>query len=191
MNNAPNHSGSQAGYSLIELMATLAIMGIVSAIAFVNIGATLPGLKSDGAMRLVMTQLNTARETAITQRRNFQVSFINGNRIQIIRQNFPAGTTLLSTVYLEGGLTYRVDPSIALDTPEGFGKSLGVDFGTAISILFSPDGTLINQSGVPVNGTVFLSSPNTPQRSARAVTVLGATGRVRGYRWSGHSWERV
>jgi prepilin-type N-terminal cleavage/methylation domain-containing protein len=191
MNNAPNLSRGQAGYSLIEMMATLAIMGIVSAIAIVNIGSTLPGLKSDGAMRIVMTQLNTARETAITQRRNFQVSFINGNRIQIIRQNLPAGTTLLSTVYLEGGLTYRVDPSITLDTPENFGKSVGVDFGTAIAIIFSPDGTLVNQSGVPVNGTVFLSSPNTPQGSARAITVLGATGRVRGYRWSGQRWERV
>ena len=92
-------------------------------------------------------------------------------------------------MYLEGGLTYRVEPSVP-DTPEGFGKASGVYFGTAISIMFSPDGTLVNQSGVPVNGTVFLSLPNAP-RSVRAITVLGSTGRVRGYRWSGHSWERA
>jgi prepilin-type N-terminal cleavage/methylation domain-containing protein len=190
MNNAPNRRRSQAGYSLIEMMATLAIMGIVSAIAMFNIGSSLPGLKSDGAMRLVMTQLNAARETAITQRRNFQVNFINGNRIQLIRQDLPGGTTLLSTVYLEGGLTYRVEPSVPVDTPDAFGKASAVDFGTAISIMFSPDGTLVNQSGVPVSGTVFLSLPSQP-RSVRAITVLGATGRVRGYRWSGVSWERA
>jgi prepilin-type N-terminal cleavage/methylation domain-containing protein len=190
MNNAPISHRSQAGYSLIELMATLAISGIVAAIAMFNIGSALPGLKSDGAMRIVMTQLNAARETAITQRRNFQVSFANGNTIQLIRQELPGGTTLLSTVYLEGGLTYRVEPSVPVDTPEGFGKASGVDFGTAISIMFSPDGTLVNQSGVPANGTVFLSLPGEP-RSARAITILGSTGRVRGYRWSGISWERA
>ena len=189
MTNAPIRRRSHAGYSAIELMVTLAITGIVAAIAMFNIGSAVPGLKSDGAMRLVMTQLNAARETAITQRRNFQVSFINTNRIQLIRQNLPGGTTLLSTVYLEGGLTYRVESSVP-DTPEGFGKSSAVSFGTATSIMFSPDGTLVNQSGVPVNGTIFLSLASEP-RSVRAVTVLGSTGRVRGYRWSGVSWERA
>lgn len=188
MNTGTLERRTQAGFSVVELLATVAITGIVAAIAVFNIGAMLPGLKSDGAMRIVMSQLNTARETAITQRRNFQVKFINGNQIQIVRQELPAGTTTLSTVYLEGGMTYRLDPYLP-DTPEGFGKSSAVDFGTATAIIFSPDGTLVNQSGIPSNGTIFLSLPNEP-RAGRAVTILGATGRVRGYRWSGNSWER-
>jgi prepilin-type N-terminal cleavage/methylation domain-containing protein len=189
MKNAIIGNRRQDGFSAMELLLTMAITGTIAAIAVFNIGATLPGLKSDGAMRLVMTQLNTARETAITQRRNYQVSFVGGNQILLIRQELPAGTTLLSTVYLEGGLSFRVDPSLP-DTPEGFGMSSGVDFGTATAIMFSPDGTLVNQNGAPANGTVFLSLPGEP-RSNRAITILGSTGRVRAYRWSGNSWERV
>jgi hypothetical protein len=56
--------------------------------------------------------------------------------------------------------------------------------------MFTTDGTLIDSNGSPVNGTVFLSIANVP-KSARAVTVLGATGRVRGYRWTGLAWTRV
>jgi hypothetical protein len=37
---------------------------------------------------------------------------------------------------------------------------------------------------------VFLAIPNAGF-SSRAVTVLGATGRVRGYRWIGNQWTVV
>ena len=60
--------------------------------------------------------------------------------------------------------------------------------------MFTTDGTLIDSGGTPINGTVFLSIQNQPE-SARAVTVLGSTGRVRGYKWvvgkTISSWSRV
>jgi len=37
---------------------------------------------------------------------------------------------------------------------------------------------------------VFVTLPNVVL-SARAVTVLGSTGRVRGYRWDGSGWKVV
>ena len=52
---------------------------------------------------------------------------------------------------------------------------------------FGPDGTLVNQDGVTTNGTVFVAVPNLTL-TARAVSVLGSTGRVRGYKWNGNSW---
>ena len=49
---------------------------------------------------------------------------------------------------------------------------------------------MINQAGVTTNGTVFMGMlPDV--RSARAVTVLGATGRIRGYRYDGRNWKLV
>ena len=47
-------------------------------------------------------------------------------------------------------------------------------------MFFQADGTFVNLSGAYVNGTVFLGDTNVVA-TARAVTVLGTTGRVRSY----------
>ena len=60
--------------------------------------------------------------------------------------------------------------------------------------MFNTEGMLVDSGGIPVNGTVFLLIPTDggfQQGSYRAVTVLGATGRVRGFRWNGGQWTRV
>ena len=43
----------------------------------IQIGAVRPGMQADGAMQSVMAQLNSARETAISQRRLVEVTFTN------------------------------------------------------------------------------------------------------------------
>jgi hypothetical protein len=55
--------------------------------------------------------------------------------------------------------------------------------------MFTSDGSLIDETGIPVNGTVFLGLPPHVQ-SARGVTVFGGTGRVRGFRWNGVQWSQ-
>jgi hypothetical protein len=97
-------------------------------------------------------------------------------------------TTVISTTRLEGGPIFIL---MGLDdTPDAFGKGTAIDFGSATNIKFTPDGTLVNQNGVTINGTVFMGmQPDV--RSARAVTVLGSTGRIRGYRFDGKTWKLV
>jgi hypothetical protein len=55
-------------------------------------------------------------------------------------------------------------------------------------MLFTPSGTFIDGGNTLVDGTIFLGIAGSPM-SARAVTVLGATGRVRQYHWNGTTWE--
>src|SRR5580658_70530 len=111
---------SQRGYSVIELMITLGVAGVVSSIAMFQIGTAQPAMKGDGAMRVVMAQLTAAREMSIAQRREMQVNFVGTSQVQIVRQEVPAGTTTLSTVALEGGLMYGLITGVP-DTPDGFG----------------------------------------------------------------------
>jgi hypothetical protein len=115
-----------------------------------------------------------------------QVSFLNNNQIQIVRLEVPNGTTTLTTVSFEGGVVYGLISGIG-DTPDAFGIHNSVDFGAATKIIFNSDGTLIDQNGNPLNGTVYVTIPNVA-RSFRAVTVLGGTGRIRGYKWDGKKW---
>jgi hypothetical protein len=170
-------------------MLTISIMGVVTTMAVFQIGQAQPSLKGDGAMRVVMAQISTAREQAITQRRNMQLTF-NGSLVQVIREEVPGpATKVLAAVPLEGRETFSLYNGIP-DTPDAFGNASAVAFGAAATMRFTPDGMLVDQTGNPLNGTVFLSIPNEP-RSVRAVTIFGPTGRVRGYRWDGKQWKLV
>jgi prepilin-type N-terminal cleavage/methylation domain-containing protein len=187
----------ERGISLIEIMIAVAIIGIMTSMAVIQIGAVRPGLEADGAMRTVMAQLNFARETAISQRRLVDVSFANaavsqtdlGGWVQVTRRELPNGTTQLSNVPFEGGVRFALWPNVQ-DTPDGFGNSKAINFGAAVAVMFNTEGMLVDNAGLPLNGTLFMLIPG-QAGSYRAVTVLGSTGRVRGFRWNGGQWTRV
>jgi hypothetical protein len=157
--------------------------------AIVQINVSRPGLKGDGAMRIVLGQLNQARENAITQRRYVRVVLTAPNLIQVVREDTTTTTTTLSSVLVEGGAQFTLVSGLP-DTPDQFGNSTAISFGSVTNVKFTPEGTLVNQDGASANGTAFLAIPKQPL-SARAVTILGSTGRIRGYKWDGSKWSRV
>jgi hypothetical protein len=119
-----------------------------------------------------------------------EIQFVGGNWVRVGRHEAPGiATTVLRSVALESNATFTLAPGVP-DTPDAFGNANAVAFGVANTVMFGTDGTLIDGNGNPLNGTVFLSIISQPE-SARAVTVLGATGRIRGYRWWGGVWTRV
>jgi prepilin-type N-terminal cleavage/methylation domain-containing protein len=194
MNGVPqSHShkmAGQVGYSLVELMIVVAVMGVLIGMAVVQIGSSRSGLSGDGAMRVVLAQMNQARQLAITQRRNMRLSFTNPSLVQIIREEVPGPTlTTISAVPFEGRLQFLTITGLP-DTPDAFGNSSAVAFGAATETKFGPDGTFIDQNGNMLNGTVFVALPN-EKLSARAVTIFGSTGRVRAFKWDGGSWKPV
>jgi type II secretion system protein H len=183
-------AGSQAGFTLVEMMVTLSIMAIVGGMATARLADVRRTMQSDSAMRAVMAELNTARDMAVMQRRNMEVQFTGGNWVRTLRHEAPGVvTTAVRGVALEGNATFSLATGVS-DTPDAFGNLTPVSFGAAQNIMFGTDGTLIDENGNPLNGTVFLTIAGQKQ-SARAVTVLGATGRIRGYRWFDGGWNRV
>lgn len=179
----------QVGFSLLELMMVVGLTGLVTAIAVMQIGNTRESLQGDGGMRVVLSHFNSARQLAISQRRYMRVSLTSPNLVEVIREDTTGTTTTLYSASLEGGVQFMLVTGLP-DTPDAFGNSSAVDFGAVTNVKFAPDGTLVNQDGQTTNGSVFLAMPNMPL-SARAVTVLGSTGRVRGYRWTGAVWKVV
>ena len=169
---------------------TMVLIGIVSAISLVQIGAVRQSLNGDSGMRIVLAQLNLAREMSIADRRTIQLQFTGTNSLRIIRNEVPAGTTMLSSAVFEGNVEYMLTPGVP-DTPDAFGNANATDFGAALTILFNSDGTLVDERGRTINGTIFLAVRGGGARSIRAITVLGATGRIRAYRWSGAEWVRA
>jgi prepilin-type N-terminal cleavage/methylation domain-containing protein len=76
MANHSLKSTGEHGFSLLELLMSLLVIGIVWAAAIVTIVNVHPALRVDGGMQLVLTQLRQARQSAVDQRRNFAVTFV-------------------------------------------------------------------------------------------------------------------
>jgi len=180
-------SRNERGFSLVELTVVILISFILMAMAVLSIRGALPGMRADAAMNRVMGQLRTGRELSLAQRRFIRLQFIGNNQVRL--QRIEVGGAIQAApldVVLENNVQFMQFPGLP-DTPDAFGNNTAVDFGGTPTTLWNSDGTFVDTKGLPLNGTVFLAIPGQPS-SARAVTILGSTGRVRAYRWNGRAW---
>jgi type IV fimbrial biogenesis protein FimT len=69
---------NKTGFTLIEMMIVVAIMGILSAIAAPNFAHYMAERRLNGAARMVMSDLMAARQKAVSQNNAFRV-FFNAN----------------------------------------------------------------------------------------------------------------
>jgi len=185
---------TERGFSMIELMIALTIILIVSAIAITKITPNMQQARVDAAMREVVTSFRQAREYAIANRRYVQISFPANNQIQMTQMNTltpgaGAANTVITTVTLAPPLVFNLDGMP--DTPDGYGNGgpivfEGVVNGPVGGMLFQSDGELLDGATfLPINGSIFMGIPG-QQSTARAVTILGTTGRVRGWKSNGN-----
>jgi prepilin-type N-terminal cleavage/methylation domain-containing protein len=180
-------AGSDRGFTLIELMVALGLIAVMSAIAAMVTPTALRSATADSGAARVISVLRTAREQAISQRRNIRVTFTAPNQIVVTRVNVPATTTTtLGTTVLESGIAFQLFVGVP-DTPDAFGNLSATAFGAATSVMFSSEGTFVDQNGDPANGTVFLGGGVDPM-TARAVTIFGPTALIRQWRWNGTQW---
>ncbi len=188
----------QRGFSMIELLIVVSIVLIVTAISITQLRPNLQNARVDAAMRQVLTTFRQAREFAITNRRYVQVTFPANNQLQITQLNTltpGAGgiNPVLDTVTLAPPLTFTLDgmPVTPDDALPGGCTTLApiifecVTNGPVGGMVFQSDGEFLDGTTfLPINGTVSLGIPG-QQSTARAVTVLGTTGRVRGWKSNG------
>ena len=170
---------SERGFSLIETLVVAALAMVLMGMTVVQIRTARATMVADNAMRLVMNELARGRDMAIQQRRNIQVTFVGQNEMRLTRLEIPTGTTLVHRTIMEGNLRFAL-PSGTPDTQDAFGAGS----------IFNSEGMLIDSTGTSINGTIFLAAPN-DQYATRAVTILGSTGRVRGFRRLNTTWGRV
>jgi prepilin-type N-terminal cleavage/methylation domain-containing protein len=199
---------SQRGYSMVELMLAIAIGLIVVGMAMGNVQGLTKNIRADGGLATVAAGLRGTREAAIGNRRNVRLTF-GTNTITLTRveycpatcttggsgtwSTFPgctstctSQTTALRTVTLEGRAEFRLMTGVP-DTPDGFGMASATAFGSLVPPMFTSDGSFINSNGDVLNGTVFIGVPG-DTLSARAVTIFGATGAMRLWKWNGRAW---
>lgn len=187
-----------SGYTLIELVATVGTVAVMSAMALPGLAHTIDHIRSGGAARHVAGRLLQARVDAVARNADVAVRFTR------------AGSRYTYAVYVDGnhnGVLTRdvqrgVDPE--LRRPASLGEMFaGVEFGTMPGlppvdpatpppgddpIRFGPgDSITFTPAGAATPGSLYIRGPRDHQYVVR---VLGETGRVRILRfdWRRRQW---
>lgn len=194
--NARRGGDQTCGFSMIEMLVVIAIGMVIAGIAIIQSRPALMQFRANAAKDLVQATLRRARETAISDRRSVKVEFLvnpagnpPGSYVRLTRLGGGVGPdTVIVTIPMPPSVIYTTFAGEP-DTPDGFGSGGpiyfgGVNNGPAAGMIYQSDGTFAAATGIPINGTVFMGIANQPT-TARAVTILGTTGRVRSYHISG------
>jgi prepilin-type N-terminal cleavage/methylation domain-containing protein len=205
-------SKKQRGFSLLEMLVTVSIGLIIGGMTFITMMPMLNRNHIDSAYDTTLMVMRNTRHLAITQGHEYIVTFNPGapyppGTIEVQFQPPPAvGSTTYPPVQLVNTYAIPTDTSFALQSgfPTGVSKTpsdglegapLAIDFGyTPVGgtggsnvITFMPDGsardgTSPSNGGNYSSGVVYLTRPNGVITDSRAISVMGTTGRIRGWR---------
>jgi prepilin-type N-terminal cleavage/methylation domain-containing protein len=205
--NSASKYGSR-GFSLLEMMIVVALILIVVAITFMALQPALKDARSNQAFNYILMQLRQARQRAITERKQYIVCFgvaapagaltpLGAPTVQSIQMfRWDAGTALSAAAQISAN-TLPFDmlfqtvvgvPNTLATVPDGFGTAAnaidldqGVAGGIKDQVLFMPDGSAHDTNGTSNSGIVYVGRSG-ELYSSRAITLYGATGRIRGWR---------
>jgi prepilin-type N-terminal cleavage/methylation domain-containing protein len=190
---------NEQGFSLLETLIVIGIMAILASVTIFKSFGTMENYQANSAMDTVLGQLRVARQLAISQRRAVQVWFNVGASPQTVsyqvqpRLNVSGDVTgPMITMPLPRNTQFVMESGVP-DTPMGFGTCGGnsaVCIGgiscCPTTMYFSSTGQFsADEFGTTIyNGTIFIGIAGQPA-TARAVTIMGSTGRVRPYTFIG------
>lgn len=184
---------------MLELMITVSLALVMCGVTFIYLKPQLNQTHMNYAYDTTLMVLRNTRHLAITQSHEYYVNFNPAG--------FPAGTIQVEyqpplvvgalaapplqqvdTYSIPTDVTFNVQAGFPAATPDGFGAgATAIDFestpGVPLSyVVFFPDGSAQDNLGNYVSGVVYMTQVGQPIYTSRAVTVWGATGRIRGWR---------
>lgn len=195
---------SLSGYSVIETLIVVALIGVLSALAVPQLISERRLTRSVGVTREILSQMRLARQMAMSQRQAFTFQYNNATKqISVIDHNSNLGPDLftdpaypstvnsraISTTPLAAGgldsseITYGIPtglPTAALRD----GISLTSLTNNQFNVTFQPDGSVIDAAGNPVGVAMFIYNNRASQATASAISVMGASGRIKIWRYA-------
>lgn len=177
----------RAGYSLIELLVTLALAGLMAAAATPTVFGARDAIRAMGAADYVASLMDAARTEALKRHANVALRFEgedagfrytmvadgNGDGVHTAQVLSGVDPAIRASERLEQqfpGVTFGVAEGVApIEAGDPPGENDPIRFGRSRMVSFSPTGTC-------TPGTLYILGR---ARRQLAVRVLGATGRLR------------
>ena len=131
------HVRHGAGYTLVELLVVMAVMGIVSSVTAVNVGRQLPRYRLTNAASQLAWTFRGLRMRAISQHHTVQVTFTTTHVYTVWTDRNDNGT-------IESDEVQTVDITMA---------SPSVQLASTAALTFAPTGTVTNPP------TITLTNP--------------------------------
>jgi len=177
---------------MVEATVVVAAVLVLSAVSVLRIQSVRATSQADSACYTVLGSLRQARRSALTEQRKFVVTFTTPGLIVVQRVEPNLQLTEISRATLLSGMEFRAEPGIPTsthDTPDHFGTgSVAIDFNGGNQIFFHSDGSARDATGRVNNGVVYMARPG-DIGSSRAVSLFGATGRIKDWRLSPLAWR--
>jgi len=204
---------SEDGRSVVETLIVVVIAAILMSLAVPQMLSGRRLMRSSVMPREVLAQLRFARQQAMSQRQAFTFQYDDSAKtIRIFDHNnvnnanascnmsgsavlsaggYPttACTTTTLTVPLSGAglpaseISYGV-PGTITNSNLSDASTLTALVGNVVNITFQSDGTVVDSSNNYVNRSLFFYNNRVPTETAAAISVLGAAGRIKLWRYS-------
>ena len=173
------------GLSVLELVVGLGIAFILTCISLASFRSTLYKSEVETAHAMCIGKVQQARQSAVLERRVYVMTFTLPRTIQIERVEQDGTHTMVSQDDLPYQVEFRAEPGIPTDptkTPDQFGTgSAAIDLNGSNRIYFQVDGSAMDAGGHVCNGVVYLARAG-DLTTVRALTLMGLTGRIIGWR---------
>jgi prepilin-type N-terminal cleavage/methylation domain-containing protein len=195
---------SSRGFTLLEMIIAMAIITTMGAVTFLSLQPVWKNNQVDNAYDQVLMALRNARQAAVNERRVYVVRFSNNNQFTLARML--GGNT--GAIDPNGQVTYTLPqgvqflampgiPSVSTQTPDNLAVGglpiqfdVGVNGGDPLQIFFQPDGSA-RDSNMNINNGVAYVADGVDLYFSRAISLMGAAGRIRGWRLVEQSGQAI
>jgi len=182
----------QKGFSLPELLIVLLIVSILVVLALPQVMSSRRLFRFSGLQRQVTTSLTEARQEAMSQRKPITILYDDTTkRIILHGGKFGDSGDAQNRIVELTGSGLETDeivygrPSSATTAALADTSNITPLTDNAATIIFEPDGSVIDTATKsPKNSALFFYNVNYPDDMAFAISVLGAGGRVKIWRYN-------
>ena len=187
-------SQHNSGFTLIELIIALAIIGILAAVSVPSFIKWLPDIKLQSASRDLYSAMQKARSEAVKGNKDWAIVFDSTNDRYYLCSDQGADNSWSGTNDLTGGGDNQISETISLSNYKhgiGFGHSPATEDQSGTSfpsgdISYNNKVAVFNSRGTGSAGYVYLSHENDTNTYAIGTQTSGI---VQLKHWTGAAWE--